>query len=141
MTAEVATALFQEPKAVTDPRPLPVRERPKQERIPRKPRPRQERITEKPAPKPRPENPNVFLDRAKVAVVDNYNKRHDPARTPALTTELVHVEYFTITPGGWRGMMGVSVLNGLLYDVSHDNANDVTYVQVYKRVNDSKITG
>jgi hypothetical protein len=86
------------------------------------------------------EYPDRFLTLAKELVVDNYNRHHDSGRTPPLTMGDVFIVWFVKTLENWKAVVGSSVLRGLLYEVSYNGEESEAYIEIFKKINSTKVT-
>lgn len=95
----------------------------------------------KPRRPPRPlVNPDKYLMRAKEVVLENYNGHRDPAKSQPLTLDDVFIMQFSEVVRSWKAIVTSPVARGLLWEVSYNGFNRETYIDVYSKVNSSRIS-
>lgn len=82
---------------------------------------------------------NRFTDRAKQLVVDNYNEHHNNSRTPPLTIDHVYIVAFTKILDYWKATVGSALVRGLIYEVTYNPVKKLTIVEVYKKINNTRV--
>jgi pyruvate/2-oxoglutarate dehydrogenase complex dihydrolipoamide acyltransferase (E2) component len=84
-------------------------------------------------------DPDRFLTMAKELVVTNYNDSR-PLRTSAeLTVQGVYIVWFSKTLGNWKAIVASPVIRGLLWEVSYNGNRREAYIDVYKKLNNTRI--
>jgi len=84
--------------------------------------------------------PDRFLIQAKQIVVDNYNSHRDVARSQELTMEQVYIVWFTKVLGSWKAIVASPVIRGLIWDVTYNGYKSEAYIDIYKKLNNVKIS-
>lgn len=77
--------------------------------------------------------------RAVELAVANYNKHHDPEKTPALSTSHAYVAEFTMLGKDWCALVRSNVARGMLFYVSYNSTTRVTTLEVYRKINVEEI--
>lgn len=102
----------------------------------------------KPSPPRKPRNqhedpgdPDKFLRTAKETVVSNYNAHRDTERSPELSVEGVVIVWFSKTLGNWKAILSSPIVRGLLWEVTFNGHKNELYVDVYKKLNNVKVSG
>jgi hypothetical protein len=90
-------------------------------------------------PRP-PLHPDRFLIQAKQLVVDNYNAHRDVNRSQELTMDQVYVVWFTKVLGSWKSVVASPVIRGLLWEVTYNGYKSEAYIDIYKKLNNVRIT-
>lgn len=96
------------------------------------------RKVRKPAKRRRPD-PDRYIKLAKQLVVDNHNNHHDADQMPRLTVDMVHIVWYAKVLGNWKAIIASPVRKGLLYEVSFDGEKNEAYVDVYRKINNSRV--
>jgi Family of unknown function (DUF6275) len=91
-------------------------------------------------PKPEVADPDRLLMTAKRVVVENYNKHRDNKRSCPLTMEGVYIVWFTKVLGNWKAIVASPIIRGLLWEVSFSGQRNEVYIDVYKKLNNVKIS-
>lgn len=82
---------------------------------------------------------DAHIDKAKQVVVDNYNSHRDRGKTPAITSDQLHIVLFVKALENWKAVVVSPVIRGLLYEVSYNGRRGEIYITIYKKINDVKI--
>lgn len=80
-----------------------------------------------------------FQKTAKQVVVQNFNEHRNPERSPALTTDSVHIVWFAKVLGNWKAIVASPLARGLLWEVSFNGEKNEIYLDVYSKLNNVKI--
>ena len=95
---------------------------------------------QRPKPAPRQQvDPDQYLLQAKALVVQNYNEHRDPSRSPELSMDSVYIIWFAKTLGNWKAVIASSVARGLLWEASFNGQKNEAYLDVYRKLNHTKI--
>jgi len=92
------------------------------------------------AKKAPPSDPDKFQKMSRQAVVDNYNSHRDAGRSPELTIDAVHVVWFSKTLGSSKAVIASSVVRGLLWEVTFNGHKHELYIDIYKKLNNVKVS-
>jgi hypothetical protein len=84
-------------------------------------------------------DPDRFLRAAKRLVVDNYNRHYNPETDTELTVGDVYIVWFAKALGNWRAIVSSNVARGLLYDVSYNGHRAEATIDVFRRINVTKV--
>lgn len=84
-------------------------------------------------------DPDRFLRAAKRLVVDNYNRHYNPDTDTELTVGDVYIVWFAKALGNWRAIVSSNVARGLLYDVSYNGHRAEATIDVFRRINVTKV--
>jgi Family of unknown function (DUF6275) len=85
-------------------------------------------------------DPDRFLMMSKKVVVDNYNLYRDSRKSPELTMDAVYIVWFSKTLGNWKAIVASPVVRGLLWEVAFNAHKNEAYVDIYKKLNNVKVS-
>jgi hypothetical protein len=80
-----------------------------------------------------------FIERAKAMVVKNYNDHRDVVKSPELTSDMIHIVWYSKILGNWKAIIGSNVVRGILWEVTYNGHKEEFYMDVYKKLNNFKI--
>lgn len=83
---------------------------------------------------------NEFMDKAKKIVMDYFNARADVTDKKQITMDDVYVVWFSKTLQNWKALVSTTVSDGMYYEITHNGDKGETYVDVYKKWENYKIT-
>ena len=83
---------------------------------------------------------NEFMDKAKKIVMDYFNARVDVTDKKQITMDDVYVVWFSKTLQNWKALVSTTVSDGMYYEITHNGDKGETYVDVYKKWENYKIT-
>jgi Family of unknown function (DUF6275) len=81
-----------------------------------------------------------FLITAKEVVIENFNDHRNPDRSPALTVDSVHIVWYVKVLGNWKAVIASPLARGLLWEVSFNGQKNEIYIDVYSKLNNTKIS-
>jgi hypothetical protein len=96
----------------------------------------------KPGPRKPPRhkpNPELFIEIAKKAVVDNYNMSRDEAHAPEIGPEDLFITWYGRILQNWEVTITSPVARRLLWQVSYNNYRNEIYIIVYQKINAYKV--
>ena len=85
-------------------------------------------------------DPDRFLMTAKRVAVANYNASRDAGRSPEITTDQTYIVWFTKTLGNWKAIVASPAARGLLWEITFNGHKNECYVDVYKKLNNVKVS-
>jgi hypothetical protein len=85
-------------------------------------------------------NSDRVFTQAKQIVIDNYNFHRDETRSPALTLDGVYITQFAKTMNNWQATLTSPVARGLMWSVVCNTYKQEAYIEVYKKVNNTKVS-
>lgn len=85
------------------------------------------------------QDPDRFLHHAKHLVMQNYNESHNPERTNPLFLDDIYIVWFVKTQTGWKSLLGSTELRYLLWHISYNERADEARIDVYKRINATRV--
>jgi hypothetical protein len=84
-------------------------------------------------------DPDRFLTMAKRLVADNYNAHQDEEETPPLTIDDLYIVWFSKVLNNWRAQVQSSLVRGLLWMVTYNGPKNEAYIEVYRKINNTKV--
>lgn len=74
-----------------------------------------------------------MMTKARLIVVDYFNKHVDVTDKKQITIDDVFVVWFSKTIQNWKALVSTTVPDGLYYEITHNGDKGETYVDVYKK--------
>lgn len=74
-----------------------------------------------------------FQEKAKALVVKHANKRLEITDNVVLTEDQVYVVWFCKTLQNWKALLSTSLSDGMYYEVTYNGDKKETYVDSYKK--------
>lgn len=81
-----------------------------------------------------------MMDKAKKIVMDYFNAHVDVTDKKQITMDDVYVVWFSKTLQNWKALVSTTVSDGMYYEITHNGDKGETYVDVYKKWENYKIT-
>ena len=81
-----------------------------------------------------------MMDKARKIVMDYFNAHVDVTDKKQITMDDVYVVWFSKTLQNWKAMVSTTVSDGMYYEITHNGDKGETYVDVYKKWENYKIT-
>lgn len=75
-----------------------------------------------------------FLDKAKSLVAKNLRESDKDLGVYIPDEDDFYVVWFCKTLGNWKALVSTDIVDDSYYEVTHDGAKNVTYVDEYKKV-------
>lgn len=75
----------------------------------------------------------AYLDKAKRLVAEHANKRMEKSEDVKLHVEEIYVVWFCKTLQNWKALLSSVLPDGMYYEVTYDGAKNATYVDSYKK--------
>jgi Family of unknown function (DUF6275) len=86
-----------------------------------------------------PPDPDGYITKAKLMVVENYNEHHDASETPLLEPDEIFVIGCEKFLDNWRVTISSKVVKGLLWIVTFESFRSAAYIEVFKKINNIRI--
>lgn len=83
---------------------------------------------------------NEFMDKAKKIVMDYFNAHVDVTDKKQITMDDVYIVWFCKALQNWKALVSTTVSDGMYYEITHNGDKGETYVDVYKKWENYKIT-
>lgn len=83
---------------------------------------------------------NEMMNKAKKIVMDYFNAHVDVTDKKQITMNDVYVVWFAKTLQNWKALVSTTVSDGMYYEITHNGDKGETYVDVYKKWENYKIT-
>jgi len=83
---------------------------------------------------------DLFMDRAKKAVVDKQNSGLDPEDEFFITVNDVYIVWFVKALQNWKALVSTNKPNGLYYEITYDGNVNQAYLDVYAKVSNTVIS-
>ena len=94
--------------------------------------------------KPSGNKPNMdsttFLAAAMGAVIDNFNSHRKPDRSPELTIDGITMVWFSRVMTGHKVIFMSPLARGLLWEITYNRTRNEMYLDVYSKLNNTKIS-
>ena len=81
-----------------------------------------------------------MMDKARKIVMDYFNAHVDVTDKKQITMDDVYVVWFSKTLQNWKALVSTTVSDGMYYEITHNGDKGETYVDVYKKWENYKIT-
>ena len=81
----------------------------------------------------------TMMNRAKQLVVDYFNAHVDVTDDKKLTLEDVFIVWFSKTLQNWKALVSTTVSDGMYYEITHNGDKGETYLDVYKKRDNSAL--
>ena len=81
-----------------------------------------------------------MMDKARKIVMDYFNAHVDATDKKQITMDDVYVVWFSKTLQNWKALVSTTVSDGMYYEITHNGDKGETYVDVYKKWENYKIT-
>ena len=85
-------------------------------------------------------DPDRFLMTAKKVAAANYNASRVADRGSDITPDQTYIVWFTKTLGNWKAIVASPAARGLLWEISCNGHKKECYVDVYKKLNNVKVS-
>lgn len=83
---------------------------------------------------------NVYIDKAKEIVMNYFNERVEKTDNFKLVMSDVYVVWFCKTLQNWKALVSTTVVDGMYYEVTYNGDKDETYLDVYKKFVNVKLS-
>jgi hypothetical protein len=77
---------------------------------------------------------------AKVMVVKYFNNHVDKTDNKELVIDDVYVVWWSKTLQNWKGLLSTTIPDGMYYELTHDGDYEVTYIDAYKKFDNTVVT-
>lgn len=84
---------------------------------------------------------NAMINRAKDLIIHHWNENYGDKYGTRVTRENVYIVWFCKTLQNWKALVSTDFPDQIYYEVTHNGDKDETYVDVYKKKRNYKVTG
>lgn len=78
-------------------------------------------------------------EKAKQIVVDYFNSHVEITDNTVISNDDVYIVWFCKTLQNWKALASTNVSDGMYYEITHNGDKDETYVDVYKKWENSTV--